>query len=152
MQFFTAVVLGAAGLAAAVPTSSGQSKPLEKRIADSSNCGLDMYWSPTQGPIHDAISYLHGDSDNEPPNPFYVNAGECGLISCSYGTGIKVCADKDLSPARYPFDPALIGDYVKDTYTDCYDSSPSSGSGNTIRAYQRWAEGFNVLVEGGHDC
>ena len=105
-----------------------------------------MYPVATQGPVSKAIQYLKGLDDS-----IFVDAGQCALVSCSYGTGVSVCVDNGANPPHYPIDPKEVGEKVDSTYNDCYGGEPGPG-GADIRAFQHWDTGYNILVKGGYSC
>lgn len=160
MKFLLAALLSAANLAAAAPVSNAEpgTSPattfLGKRIAPSSNCGLDMYPTATQRPIMHGIFYLNGDTsdgDPLPPSIIWGTPGQCNLISCSGQTGFFLCVDSTSDGRPVPFQPSTLGHQIDSTYHDCYGGPPADDD-TPIRAFQFWGQGYNLLVQGNQNC
>lgn len=163
MQFLSAILLGAASLAVAAPLTDAEQNTaqLNKRISDSSNCGLDMYQTATEARvaniIDDFTSTCHDGSQECKTTTFTAAAGQQGkVIACIGNTGVFLSVDKDPAGTHFnvPFSAGDLGTQLLNTYSDCYGAPPSSKAGDRgfIRAFQYWGQGYNLLVTGNVDC
>jgi len=164
MQFLSAILLGAASLAAAAPVSDAEQNTaaiLDKRIKDTSNCGLDMYQTATEARvaniIDDFTSECHDGTDECKTTTFVGKPGEQGkMIACIGHTGVFLSLDNDPTGSHFnvPFNAGDLGEQIKDTYYDCYGKDPNSGAGDKsyIRAFQYWGQSYNLLIAGNEDC
>ncbi|KAI1373337.1 hypothetical protein F4677DRAFT_448414 [Hypoxylon crocopeplum] len=146
MKLVSTIILASAMVAAApsqdIPSLDGPGpRFLSKR--DSYHCGLTNYAAPTEGPIGDGIAYLIRGGSNAKCS----NAHQCELVSCSYGTGIAICAGS----SQYCINSDDIGDAVKAIYSYC--GYHGFNGGTSIPAMQVFQQnGNNVLVKGGYRC
>lgn len=73
--------------------------------------------------------------------------GECNRVSCSYGTGVAICASPD---TKFCITCEETGFAVDNVYHHCgYDGFDGT---HHVPAMQVWKEAGNVLIKGGYDC
>lgn len=176
MKFFAAILLGAAGLAAAVPLTDGTGKTVltadgpdnganrttvtvGKRTKDSSNCGLQMYQQFGQRAFMHILFWLTGretynDDGDEVPDVIIVTPGKEKMFACEGHVGFYLNVDKTGDP-KYdsidrPFAPADLGWTMDSTFHDCYGGPPADED-TPINAIQHWGDGWNILVRGNCD-
>lgn len=153
MKFLIILLATAASLGATAPlTDSGMvnSLTLDKRIKDSSNCGLDMWQSVGQGAVRRNIRWLQG-KDTDSPEIIVAQPGVEKIISCFGQVGFYLNVDPIPSPFPIAFSAKDLGNIMLDTFSDCYGAPPVN-SDDAIRAFQIWGAGYNILARGNTDC
>ncbi|KAI2464698.1 hypothetical protein F4781DRAFT_436163 [Annulohypoxylon bovei var. microspora] len=139
MQLITFIIM-ASSLVAAAPSADIFLLGSYKR--GNNLCGLTNYPKVTEGPIGDGIKYLRKGGSNAK----CANANTCKLVSCSYGTGISICA----GDSQYCIDSVDIGDAVNNLYAFC--GYEGFNGGNVIPAMQVFQQDNNNIIVEGHKC
>lgn len=157
IKFLSAVLLGAANLAVAVPVETSPVTPLDKRIDFSiHNCGLDMYQSVGQRAVMLNLFYLKGVNLanyglGRVGDTVIGTHGKCRMISCQGQAGVYLCVDPSSNSDNVPYVPSDLGAQLDATYHDCYGGPPADDD-TAINAFQYWGKGYNLLVAGNADC
>lgn len=80
-------------------------------------------------------------------SPLCSNANECNRVSCSYGTGVAICA----GTSQYCPSAERTGLLVSKAYNQCGYEKFHEGS--YVPAMQVWeGDGNNIIIKGGYDC
>ncbi|OCK73005.1 hypothetical protein K432DRAFT_450819 [Lepidopterella palustris CBS 459.81] len=164
MQFLSAILLGAASLAAAAPVLDAEQNTaplLGKRLKSTSNCGLDMYPKATEARIAnilDDFNSVCSDGTEECKTTIFVGTpGQQGkMIACVGHTVVLLSVDPDPTGghANIAFMAGDLASQILDVFNDCIGRSPLSNAGDKsyINGVQYWGQGYNLLVVGGGDC
>ncbi|KAJ5903360.1 hypothetical protein N7504_005743 [Penicillium tannophilum] len=94
--------------------------------------------------MHKAQEYLAGVSGKPTNGP---GPGNCGRVSCSYGTGVFWCNDATVSKTLGSFDD--IRDGLTLLYLACQDNADGVGPGGQVFMDDG---SWNVIARGGQDC
>lgn len=155
MQFITAILIGAASLAAAAPLEKA-STPMGKRTLDTSNCGLQMYAKVSQRASQRNFSYLKADSYPAAGTVFRATPGDKVMVSCQGKAAVWLNVDPDVGhdDEQIYYSPQILGAQISDTYTDCYGGKPGNSEDPkyAVNAIQYWGKGYNLLFQGNANC